>query len=208
MERRRRGTECDASGGLPPRRRPATRENARSCHGQGRAPRVQLDLGRTRWSVGSREPGQPRTAADEQPVTESNLSRRVPAQRAAVVISSPDLSVFAVAAAGVLCAFPYVVDALPEQCLRRTPGAGLLVAAVFRTKQLLRERCPATCLRRRHAGQARRRQQRLQITARLRGLGSLMVGAGRSVCSVHVKRPLVARDGGYRAMKQPWCVTS
>ena len=49
------------------------------------------------------------------------------------VISSPDLGVLAVAAAGVLCAFPCVADALPEQCLRRKPGADLLVAAAFRT---------------------------------------------------------------------------
>ena len=34
-------------------------------------------------------------------------------------IWSPNLSVFAVAAAGVLCAFACVVDALPAQCLRR-----------------------------------------------------------------------------------------
>jgi hypothetical protein len=41
--------------------------------------------------------------------------------RVATVISSPDLGVFAVAAAGGLCAFPCAVDALPEQCLRRRP---------------------------------------------------------------------------------------
>jgi hypothetical protein len=35
------------------------------------------------------------------------------------VISSPDLGVFAVAAAGALCAFCCVADTLPEQCLRR-----------------------------------------------------------------------------------------
>ena len=58
-----------------------------------------------------------------------------------------------------------VVDALPGQCLRRTPGANLLVAAVFRTERLRRERCSATCQRRRRPGQARRRQGRLQITA-------------------------------------------
>ncbi len=33
------------------------------------------------------------------------------------VISIPNLGVFAVAAAGVLCAFCCVVDTLPEQCL-------------------------------------------------------------------------------------------
>jgi transposase len=67
--------------------------------------------------------------------------------------------------AGVLCAFSCVVDALPGQCLRRTPGANPLVAAVFRTKRLLRERCSATCQRRRRPGQARHGQGRLQITA-------------------------------------------
>jgi hypothetical protein len=39
------------------------------------------------------------------------------ARVAAVVISSPHLGVFAVTAARALCAFPYVVDALPEQFL-------------------------------------------------------------------------------------------
>jgi hypothetical protein len=80
------------------------------------------------------------------------------------VFSSPNLGVFAVAAAGVLCAFRCVVDALPEQCLRRRSGADILVSAVFRTKRLRRERCAATCLRRRRPGQARRRQGRLQIS--------------------------------------------
>ena len=51
----------------------------------------------------------------------TRLRARVPA-----VISSPDLGVFAVAPAGVLCAFSGVVDALPEQCLRRRPGTKLL----------------------------------------------------------------------------------
>ena len=61
--------------------------------------------------------------------------------------------------------FPYVVDALPEQCLRRRPSTFPFVAAVFRTKWLLPERCSATCLPRRRPGQMRRRQGRLQITA-------------------------------------------
>ena len=69
------------------------------------------------------------------------------------VIWSPNLGVLAVAAAGVLCAFSCVVDALPGQCLRRRSGANPLVAAVFRTKWLLREHCSATCQRRRCAGQ-------------------------------------------------------
>jgi hypothetical protein len=37
--------------------------------------------------------------------------------RVTAVISSPDLGVVAVAAAGVLCAFSCAVNALPEQCL-------------------------------------------------------------------------------------------
>jgi hypothetical protein len=53
------------------------------------------------------------------------------AQVTAVVISSLDLGVFAVAAAGVLCASSCVVDALPRQCLRRRPGANPLFAAVL-----------------------------------------------------------------------------
>src|ERR1022692_2092238 len=39
----------------------------------------------------------------------------------AAVISSPNLGVLAVAAAGVLCTFCCLVDTLPEQCLRRRP---------------------------------------------------------------------------------------
>ena len=80
-------------------------------------------------------------------------------------IWSPNLGVFAVSAAGVLCAFCCVVDALPGECLRRTPGTSPLVAAVFRTKCPPLERCSATCQRRRRPGQARYRQGRLQITA-------------------------------------------
>ncbi len=50
------------------------------------------------------------------------------AQVSAVVISSPDLGVFAVAAAGILCAFSCGLDALPEWCLRRKPSTDLLLA--------------------------------------------------------------------------------
>ncbi len=80
----------------------------------------------------------------------------------------PVSGVLAVAAAGVLCAFCCVVDTLSEQCLRRKPRANPLVAAVFRTKWLLRERRSATCPRRRRPGQVRHRQGGLQITAVLR----------------------------------------
>ena len=62
--------------------------------------------------------------------------RKVLCSTNAIVISSPNLGVFVVNAVGVLCAFSYVVDALPAQCLRRRPGADLLVAAVFRTNWL------------------------------------------------------------------------
>ncbi len=56
------------------------------------------------------------------PITES---RRQPA-RVAAVISSPDLGVNAVAAAGVLCAFCCAVDTLPGQCLCGSPMQSLL----------------------------------------------------------------------------------
>ena len=46
--------------------------------------------------------------------------------RRAAVISSPGLGVFAVNAAGVLCAFCCVADTLPEQCLRRRSRANPL----------------------------------------------------------------------------------
>ena len=51
--------------------------------------------------------------------------------RVAAVISSPDLGVFAVAAAGVLCTFSCLADALSARYLRRRPGMNFLVAAVF-----------------------------------------------------------------------------
>ena len=54
------------------------------------------------------------------------------------VIWSLYLGVFAVSAAGVLCAFSCVVDALSGQCLRRRTSESPLFAAVFRTKRLLR----------------------------------------------------------------------
>jgi len=81
-----------------------------------------------------------------------------------------------------------VLDALPEQCLRK-PGSylNLLAAAIFRIKRLLHKRCAATCLRRRRPGQVRRRQGRLQITAWVRmtcvspacrGQGGLLIVCG------------------------------
>ena len=57
---------------------------AHICRGQGRrAPHARQDLGYATWSVGNRELCEPRTEADGNPVTESNLSRRASAQRAA-----------------------------------------------------------------------------------------------------------------------------
>jgi hypothetical protein len=96
-------------------------------------------------------------------------SARLPA-----VISTPDLDVLAVAAAGVLCAFCCVVDTLPEQCLRRRPRINPLAAAIFRTKRLLRERCSATCPRRRRPGQVRHIQGGLRITAAMHGERPIM----------------------------------
>src|SRR5258708_37357139 len=58
--------------------------------------------------------------------------------RRAAVIWSPILGVLAVRAAGVLCAFCWVLDTLPGQCLRRRLRANPLVADAFRTKRLLR----------------------------------------------------------------------
>ena len=112
-----------------------------------------------------RSPTLPRRAS--VPITLSDWLARGPCAsiRRTLVISSPNLGVFAVSAAGVLCAFSCVVDALPGQCLRRTPGTYPLFAAAFRTKRLLREHCSAPCQRRRRPGQARHRQGRLQITA-------------------------------------------
>jgi len=81
---------------------------------------------------------------------------------------------------GCFVGISWVVDALPGQCLRRTPGTNPLVAAVFRTKRLRRERCSATCQRRRRPGQARRRQGRLQIADMG---GSLVVSVAAPCCA-------------------------
>jgi len=69
-------------------------------------------------------------------------------------------------------------------------SASPLVAAAFRTKWLLRERCVATCQRRRRPGQARRRQGWLQITA--------------SICSALGRGPAAATAMHNRAFCQPW----
>jgi hypothetical protein len=50
----------------------------------------------------------------------SRLADGKPA-RVAAVIWSPNLGVLAVSVAGVLCAFCWVLDTLPGQCLRRRP---------------------------------------------------------------------------------------
>jgi hypothetical protein len=89
--------------------------------------------------------------------------------RRAAVISTPDLGVFAVAAAGVLCAFSYVVDTLSDSVSAADPAQIPLVAAVFRTNQLLGEHCSATCHRRRRPGQTRHTQGGPEITADTHG---------------------------------------
>jgi hypothetical protein len=77
------------------------------------------------WELRSDGPSgsAPQATIVSRSVTEAQYPH---ARVAAVVISSPDLCVFAVAAAGVLCAFACVVDALPEQCLRRRAGTNPL----------------------------------------------------------------------------------
>ena len=97
--------------------------------------------------------------------TTGNSPEPLDAPLLTLVIGSPDLGVFAVNAAGVLCAFPWAADTLSGQCLRRRTRASPLVAAAFRTNRLPRGRCSATCQRRRRPGQARRGQGGLQITA-------------------------------------------
>src|SRR5271170_4151447 len=64
---------------------PAGHPNVRICRGQGRAPQARQDLGRAMWSVGSRELCEPRTEADGNPVTESNLSLDAPGKEAFVL---------------------------------------------------------------------------------------------------------------------------
>jgi hypothetical protein len=75
------------------------------------------------------------------------------------VISSPDLGVFAVAAAGVLCAFPGVVGALPKHCLRRKPGTHIsLSMPLLELSGYGSSVVRLQCLRRRRPGQVRCRQ--------------------------------------------------
>ena len=125
-----------------------------------------------------------------------------------VIIWSPDLDVFAVAAAGFLCAFSCVVDALPGQFLRRRSGSSPLVAAVFRTKRLLRERCSATCQRRRHPGQARHGQGRLQINrcryGHRRGRVSPLRGR-RGVAGGWADGMVPVQAGRAAARRSRWC---
>jgi hypothetical protein len=158
----------------PPGRRsdrlPARRSPLRQClHGTETAARHPVATPRIRQAIPCRQTARPARQAKTalatvyQRVTLCHQSGwRV---RVTAVISSPDLGVLAVAAVGVLCAFCCVVGTLPEQCLRRRPRANPLVAAVFRTEQLLRERCSATCPRRRRPGQVRHTQGGLQISA-------------------------------------------
>jgi hypothetical protein len=63
------------------------------------------------------QPPTPAPQSNTEPRTQPTTTRR------GAVISSPDLGVFAVAAAGVLCGFWRVAHALSAQCLRRRPSA-------------------------------------------------------------------------------------
>jgi hypothetical protein len=92
---------------------------------------------------------------------EEGQGERAPNRR----ISSLFLGVFAVAAAGVCVHFPTWWTHYLNSVSAAWPRASPLVAAIFRTKWLQRERCSVTCQRRRRPGQARHRQGRLQITA-------------------------------------------
>ncbi len=131
---------------------------------------------------------------------------------------------------GWLCAFAASWTRYLNSVSAAGPVQVPLVAAVFRTKRLLHERCSATCPRRRRPGQARRRQGRLQITVMIvggcpgggratspdRGILWRVVGGGArsrpslivSGCSFHVWPPvLVAISGRLRWCPPPaWCV--
>jgi hypothetical protein len=120
---------------------------------------------------------QPRTASFDR-ITLSNQGRkreRAPSRR----YLKPGFGCLRCSRRGWFVCFCRLVDALPEQCLRRRPSASSLVAAVFRTKRILRESCEATCLRRRRPGQARRRRGRLQITPDLCGSPCSLGDSGR-----------------------------
>ena len=82
---------------------------------------------------------------------------------------SPNLGVFAVSAAGVLCAFPAwwtrYLDSVSAARMAQIP----LSLLYLELSSYVAERCSATCQRRRRPGQARRRQGRLQIMTDLRG---------------------------------------
>ena len=96
-----------------------------------------------------------------RPTTRSPVNNRAPTRR----YLESESGCLRCKRRGCFVCFSRVADALPAQCFRRRPDADLLVAAAFRTKRLLRERCAVTCQRRRRPGQAGRRQGRLQITA-------------------------------------------
>ena len=71
------------------------RPDARICRRQDRAQRAGREtLAMPTWSAGSRDLCQPGTEADGKPVTESNLSPRAPAQRAADLAASSSQSAY------------------------------------------------------------------------------------------------------------------
>ena len=85
---------------------PYLAEIGRRCRG---AIEIAIDRGGSMASGPAKVIGRPRTA----------------------VIWSPDKGVFAVNAGGVLCAFAWAVNALPEQCLRRRTRANSLFVAAL-----------------------------------------------------------------------------
>jgi len=146
------------------RRSPPTRWHppgaTRGDEGRGRAHRRPGPAHLCRY-----EPARPRTNAHPAVLPYSSRTAiTTPADANTCRYLEPNGGVLAVAAVGVLCAFSYVVNALPGQCLRHRPHARYLVAAVFGTERLGRGRCAVTSQRRRRPGQARRRQGGLQIT--------------------------------------------
>ena len=140
---------------------------ARGCHQRGgaagRGHRPGPGAGHRAQHRRRQRPPQQRPAVvkpqitTHSPKTTRNPPEPLDVSLITLVISSPEFGVFAVAAAGVLCFFlrggRVICTVSPPQARHE-----FLVAAVFRTKRLLRERCSATCQRRRPPGQARHRR--------------------------------------------------
>ena len=114
---------------------------------------------------------------------DTNCHRRLSSIRAYSALSGVRIWCLRCSRRGCFVCFSCVVDALPGQCLRRRPGAFPLSLPLFRIKWLLRERCSATCQRRRRPGQARHRQGRPQITAVMRGVRGWRLLRAFTFCS-------------------------